>query len=57
MPRSPAIGCHSHPITDWLKNYQTIGINENYTPDQIAEYGLILNFAAEWLKLKFGEQQ
>ena len=32
------IGCHRKEISWWLENYNEVGKNECYTPDQIAEY-------------------
>lgn len=49
------IGCRTHTAEEWLTNYQQIGRNHGYTPDQITEYGLLLGLVAEWLKAKFGK--
>ena len=48
------IGCQCLTAEDWLKNYERIGRENGYTPDQIAEYGMILRLASDWLKMKFG---
>ena len=32
------IGCHKYTIDEWKKQYSQIGANENYSPDEIAEY-------------------
>ena len=33
------IDCHKHTIEYWKSNYKLIGQKENYTPEQIEEYG------------------
>ena len=50
------IGCQCHAINQWQRNYQSIGKAQGYTPDQIAEYGMILAFCADWLKAKFPDK-
>jgi uncharacterized protein YjbI with pentapeptide repeats len=32
------IGCHKYTIDEWKEQYSQIGENENYSPDEIAEY-------------------
>jgi len=49
-----AIGCQVRTVTEWSQHYQAIGRSHGYTPDQIAEYGLLLAFAGQWLDTKFG---
>ena len=44
------IGCHHKPIADWLEHYRAIGKANNYTPAQIAEYGLHLKYVVAWAK-------
>ena len=48
-----AIGCQNHTISEWQNNFQKIGIDNDYTSDQITEYGLFIALCAEWLKSKF----
>ena len=48
------IGCQCLTAEDWIANYERIGRENRYTPEQIAEYGIILRFASDWLKMKFG---
>ena len=47
------IGCRASSVQEWLANYEKIGSAEGYSPDEVAEYGLILTLAAGWLKQKF----
>jgi len=46
------IGGQKFHIDDWLSNYNQIGIDNAYSPEQIEEYGLILKFVKEWMVLK-----
>ena len=39
-----AVGCKIHDFAYWLKNYKTVGKENGYTPEQIKEYGEILNY-------------
>ena len=39
------IGCHSHPITQWLAEYKEIGLESGYSAEQIDEYGELLRKA------------
>jgi hypothetical protein len=50
------IGCYRHTLIEWQRHYQRIWRSEGYTPDQIAECGLIIAFAADWLEAKFYKQ-
>ena len=36
------IGCHLNDIAWWLEHYKAVGRAENYTPDQVEEYGQYL---------------
>ena len=45
-----AIGCKIHDFAYWLKNYQTVGKENGYTPEQIKEYGEILNYLVKAAK-------
>ena len=45
-----AIGCKVHTIVEWLKNYKAIGKANNYTAEQIAEYGELLKYLAKAAK-------
>ena len=40
------IGCHTHSIEHWLANYESIGSEAGYTPEEISEYGRHLTKAA-----------
>jgi hypothetical protein len=44
-----AVGCQVHTVAEWLTRYEEIGTRYGYTPEQIAEYGRHLRYAAEWL--------
>ena len=44
------IGCRVYPVTEWLKRYKAIGRANGYTPEEIAEYGLHIKYAAKWLE-------
>ena len=44
------IGCQTHSVEHWLENFQQIGREFRYTPDQVEEYGFLIRVAAEWLK-------
>ena len=33
------IGCEKHSVDEWIKNYESIGKNNDYTEEQITEYG------------------
>lgn len=41
------IGCHRESIQYWLDNYQSVGKNQNYSDDQIVEYGIIIKMISE----------
>ena len=45
-----AIGCKIHDFAYWLKNYETVGKENGYTPEQIKEYGEILNYLVKAAK-------
>ncbi len=38
-----SIGCQQNTLAWWLNNYREVGEKEDYTPEQIAEYGGYLN--------------
>ena len=44
------IGCQSHPVEYWLKHFKAIGRAEDYTTEQVEEYGTYLRFASERIK-------
>jgi hypothetical protein len=44
------IGCHRRTVSDWLKNFESIGVNESYTPEQITKYGEFIKLCASMLK-------
>ena len=37
-----AIGCQCHTLAHWRKNYKAIGKENNYSPQQIAQYGQLI---------------
>jgi len=41
------IGCHCKKIDWWLENFEDIGKKENYTPDEIKEYGAYIRLFKE----------
>ena len=45
-----AVGCEIHDFAYWLKNYETVGKENGYTPEQIKEYGEILNYLVKAAK-------
>ena len=45
-----AVGCKIHDFAYWLKNYKTVGKENGYTPEQIKEYGEILNYLVKAAK-------
>ena len=45
-----AIGCEIHDFAYWLKNYKTVGKKIDYNPEQIKEYGEILNYLVKAAK-------
>jgi hypothetical protein len=47
-----SIGCYRKPLQWWLENYQTIGAEEDYSTNQIAEYKRHLDYVQEWLNQK-----
>lgn len=51
------IGCLIRTIEKWREGFESTGRRQGYTPDEIAEYGLIINLAADWLNLKFPKEQ
>ena len=42
-----AVGCEIHTHEEWLRNYVEIGERNDYTPEQIEEYGRILRFVID----------
>ena len=40
-----SIGCITHSFSEWKKLYKSIGKENDYTPDQIKEYGLHIEHA------------
>lgn len=43
------IGCHGYPLSRWLKSYKAVGKKENYSAEEIEEYGRYLKMIAEHL--------
>ncbi len=52
-----SVGCQKFNVDTWEKTYALVGKANGYTPDQIAEYRLLLETAASWLKMKFGDEK
>ena len=44
------IGCESHTIKQWLKNFRKIGEMEGYSPEEIERYGDAITMINKWLK-------
>ena len=44
------IGCKTLTSSEWLDQYKNIGSQENYSQEQIKEYGILLTCANEFLK-------
>jgi len=43
------IGCESHTIGQWLKNYREIGDCEGYSPEEIERYGDAITMISKWM--------
>lgn len=43
-PGQIQIGCVILPAQEWLEKYKEIGIEQQYTEEQIAEYGRLIKF-------------
>ena len=50
------IGCMRKTLSDWLKDFSTIGAKDDYTPDQINEYGEYLKLCKSLYGLKLKEK-
>jgi len=46
------IGCENYTVEKWLNDYKEIGKHNNYTPEQIAEYGEYIKMCAKFVKEK-----
>ena len=44
------IGCHKHPISYWIENFQKIGVANGYSETQIIKYGKFIKGCANILK-------
>ena len=44
------IGCESHTIKQWLKNFRKIGEMAGYSPEEIERYGDAITMINKWLK-------
>ena len=44
------IGCENHTVKKWLNDYKEIGKRNDYTPEQIAEYGEYIKMCAKFVK-------
>ena len=51
------IGCMRKTLSDWLKDFSTIGAKDDYTPDQINEYGEYLKLCKSLYGLKLKEKK
>ena len=51
------IGCMRRTVSGWKDQYREIGVKNGYTDGQIEEYKAIIDFAEQWLNLKFGGAQ
>jgi len=40
------IGCEHHTVKHWIENYKSIGASNNYTKEQIDEYGRYIKSVA-----------
>jgi hypothetical protein len=40
------IGCENHTVAEWLSDYETIGKNNGYTVEQVAEYKQYIDMCA-----------
>jgi len=45
------IGCKRHSREWWLEHFREVGRDQNYTVQQIDEYGLLLDAASSWIDL------
>jgi carbonic anhydrase/acetyltransferase-like protein (isoleucine patch superfamily) len=43
-PGKIAVGCQVHTYAEWKRHHKLIGEANNYTPEEIEEYGRILDF-------------
>ena len=48
-----SIGCETHTVTEWLKQYKAIGRLHGYSKSEIEEYGRHLQYTSAWLKKMF----
>ena len=46
------IGCEHWPIGYWIENYEEIGHDNDFTPEQIAEYGGYIKMVENLIKEK-----
>jgi len=44
------IGCEKHSIDEWLEKYESIGKENNYTDEQIAEYYTYIKMISNLIK-------
>ena len=47
-----SIGCVRMTLAKWRAQYASIGIENGYSHAQIAEYGLHIEYAAQWLEMR-----
>ena len=51
-----SISCHMYDISRWLQSYRTVGKKEEYTDDEIADYGDRLELCAKWIARQKGRK-
>ena len=44
------IGCKHWPVEYWIENYEEIGHDNDFTPEQIAEYGTYIKMVENLIK-------
>lgn len=44
-----SIGCMRNTLAWWRENYAVVGVQQGYTPKQIEEYRMHIEYAAQWL--------
>ena len=47
-----SIGCLRHSLAWWCEHYAAVGSRESYTAQQIEEYRMHLEYAAQWLAFR-----
>lgn len=47
-----AIDCHIRPVEYWQEHYEAFGRLNNYSKEEIIEYGWLIDVAASWLEFQ-----